>query len=170
MPSILNPTLEIVPDPSAPSTAIVQPGEQSSRAFHAQVRVTCDVEFDEPSTALEGHHLRFELFADDDGERESIAPLAWGEINPNGDLLLQQRVQFFSETAAGTYPIERVGYANHFVIDEDPPEQLPFPWDRFVVRGDDEIVAVFTLTYFRWPELARGQVIDTVEAQTTIRI
>ncbi len=169
MASIIAPELEITLEEGAPTSTIVPNGEPR-RAWHAKVRVACDVEFPEDIPTNAGVHLGFELFGDDNGERRLLTPLVWGEVNPNGGLLLQRRVVFFSNQPAGTRSVERVGYVNHLVLDEDEPSALFTSHGTFDVRESDEIVAVFTLTRFVWPSHRFGFTESTAETTVTVRI
>jgi len=169
MAEILNPELEITLDESTPATFLVPDGE-SQRSRLARVRVACQVRFDRDIPVNEGAMLSFELAADDGDERQVLAPFVWGEINPNAGLLAQRQVRFYSDTPARTVNVERIGWVDQFLLDEDPARPMITPWGSFNMREDDEITAIFTLTRYVWPTQARGFVESTAEASVAIRI
>jgi len=169
MTKILTPELEITLDEATSATNIVPDGE-SQRSRMARVRVACQVRIDEDIPTSEGLMLSFELAADDEGERQVLAPFVWGEINPNGGLLTQRWVRFYSNTPARTVNVERISWVDQFLLDEDPPRTVLTPWGVFNVREGDEITAIFTLTRYIWPTRPRGVVEDTAEASVAIRI
>lgn len=170
MNDILKPELEITLDETTPTTLSVPAGE-TRRSRLARVRLACQVRIDKDIPTNEGLRLSFELAADDGEERQVLAPFVWGEINPNGGLLAQRWVQFHSNTPARTVNVERIGWVDQFLLDEDPPSEIVGrPWGTFNLRQGDEITAIFTLTRQIWPGRPLGFVEDTAEASIAIRI